>query len=108
MAETVSVMVASPIRYTTRPRRRRGRPRLCQIDLLVRVVELRLEGALLAEICNHLNADGVPTPGGGLRWWPSHVHRLLRTYDAQLLTDGHEIDGRRISGQYLASSWTPL
>lgn len=101
-------MVALPIRHTGPPPRRPGRPRLCQIDLLLRVVEMRIGGALLVDICNQLNADGVLTPAGGLRWWPSHVHRLLRTYDAQLLAEGHEIDGRRISRQYLASGWTPL
>lgn len=86
----MSIVIASPIR-------RPGRPRLCRIDLLVRVVGLRLGGALLEDICNQLNAEGVPTPGGGSRWWPSHVHRLLRTYDAQLLAEGHEVDGRRVS-----------
>lgn len=100
----MSIMIASPMRQTRRPRRRRGRPRLCHIDLLVRIVELRLGGARLKDICNQLNADGVPTPGGGSRWWPSYVHRLLRTYDAQRLAEGHEVDGRRISRHYLASS----
>jgi hypothetical protein len=76
--------------------RRPGRPRRCPLDVLVRVIELRVAGALLREICSQLNAEDIPTPGGGPRWWPSHVHRLLETYDAQQLTDGYEIDGRRI------------
>ncbi|MBL7499871.1 recombinase family protein [Frankia sp. CNm7] len=46
---------------------------------------LRHEGAHLADICAGLNTDGVPTPGGGRRWWPSHVSRLLRTQDARHL-----------------------
>jgi hypothetical protein len=73
--------------------RRQGRPRRCPLDVLVRVVELREAGALLIEICDQLNADNIPTPGGGMRWWPSHVHRLLRTYDAQLLMESGEING---------------
>ena len=67
------------------PERRRGRPRRCPQDVLERVVSLRKRGDLLTEICDQLNADGVPTPGGGKHWWPSHVHRLLRTLDAQRL-----------------------
>lgn len=77
--------------------RRQGRPRRCPLDVLIRVVELRKAGTTLTEICNQLNADNVRTPGGGPRWWPSHVHRLLGTYDAQLLAEGYEISGKRIS-----------
>jgi hypothetical protein len=76
--------------------RRPGRPRRCPLHVLVRVVELREAGALLKEVCEQLNTEGVPTPGGGTRWWPSHVHRLLGTYDAQQLADGREVDGQRI------------
>jgi hypothetical protein len=68
-------------------RRRVGRPRSCPLDVLTRVVCLRIEGARLQDICDLLNAEGLPTPGGGKRWWPSHVHRLLGTYDAQALMD---------------------
>lgn len=77
--------------------RRPGRPRRCPLDVLVRVVELREAGVKLTEICNLLNAENIPTPGGGQWWWPSHVHRLLGTYDAQTLADGYEVDGKRIS-----------
>ena len=42
----------------------------------MRAVLLRLEGSRLQDICDALNAEGVPTPGGGKYWWPSHVHRL--------------------------------
>lgn len=78
-------------------RRRPGRPRCCPLDVLIRVVELRTAGATFKVICNQLNAENIPTPGGGRRWWPSHVYRLLGTYDAQLLAEGHEINGQRIS-----------
>lgn len=67
--------------------RRVGRPRSCPLDVLRRVVCLRLEGARLQDICDVLNAEGLPTPGGGKHWWPSHVHRLLETCDAQAVTD---------------------
>lgn len=96
----MSTTVASQMRHV-------GRPRRCPLDVLIRVVELRDTGARLMEICNQLNADKIPTPGGGMRWWPSHVHRLLGTQDAQLLADGYEIDGQRIrqSRQPLSLKW---
>lgn len=62
---------------------------MCPTEVLVRVVELHSEGARLKDICDTLNAEGVPTPAGGKRWWPSHVHRLLRTLDAQALMADH-------------------
>ncbi|MEU7002940.1 recombinase family protein [Nonomuraea sp. NPDC046570] len=67
------------------PARLRGRPRACPDEVLRRVVALRQAGAIYADICAALNAEGVPTPGGGHRWWPSHICRLLRTRDAQRL-----------------------
>ena len=70
-------------------RRRVGRPRSCPLDVLTRVVSLRIEGARLQDICDTLNSEGVPTPGGGKHWWPSHVHRLLETCDAQALVDDY-------------------
>ncbi len=62
---------------------RLGRPRSCADEVLARVVAARARGKRLADIASALNADGVPTPGGGSRWYPSHVSRLLRTQDAR-------------------------
>jgi Recombinase len=62
---------------------RLGRPRRCPDEVLARVLTSRTAGARLVDICAQLNADGVPTPGGGARWHPSHVSRLLRTQDAR-------------------------
>jgi recombinase len=73
--------VSAPLSLKRQP----GRPRRCPLEVLVRVVSLRVDGARLLDICDTLNAEHVPTPGGGERWWPSHVHRLLRTRDAQSL-----------------------
>jgi DNA invertase Pin-like site-specific DNA recombinase len=67
---------------------RLGRPRRCPDDVLARVVQLRAGGAQLAEIAAVMNDAGVPTPGGGARWWPSHVSRLLATQDARVLRTG--------------------
>ncbi|SBW29147.1 hypothetical protein FDG2_6511 [Candidatus Protofrankia californiensis] len=51
--------------------------------MLARVVIARVGGATLVEIADKLNVDGVPTPAGGARWYPSHLCRLLRTQDAR-------------------------
>ena len=64
---------------------RLGRPRRCPDEVLLRVLAEREAGRRLAEICARLNDEGVPTPGGGGRWYPSHLSRLLRTQDAQRL-----------------------
>lgn len=60
-----------------------GRPRRCPDDVLTRVLELRAGGARLVDVAAAMNDAGVPTPGGGARWWPSHVSRLLATQDAR-------------------------
>jgi hypothetical protein len=69
--------------------RRRGRPRCCPDEILERVVVLRGRGALLRQICDELNAEHIRTPGGGMRWYPSHVSRLLGTIDAQNLAESY-------------------
>jgi DNA invertase Pin-like site-specific DNA recombinase len=60
---------------------RLGGPRRCPDAVLAEVVRLRAAGARLVDIAEALNAAGEPTPGGGVRWWPSHVSRLLATQD---------------------------
>jgi hypothetical protein len=75
--------------------RRPGRPRDCPRELLIRIVRLRQSGVSQADICRMLNAEGVPTARGGPHWWPSYVCRLLSTYDAQLLMDGHDLPPER-------------
>lgn len=61
---------------------RLGRPRQCPDEVLARIVAYRATGARLVDICEQLNVDGVLTPAGSTRWYPSHVSRLLRTQDA--------------------------
>jgi len=60
-----------------------GGPRRCPDAVLDRVLQLRDAGARQAEIAEEMNKAGLPTPGGGTHWWPSHVSRLLKTQDAQ-------------------------
>jgi Recombinase len=69
------------------PRRPVGRPSCCPPVVLDLVVRLRLTGTHLADIADLMNEAGIPTPGGGQRWWASHVYRLLGTRAAQLVMD---------------------
>jgi hypothetical protein len=69
------------------PRRPVGRPSCCPPAVLDLVVRLRLSGTHLEDIAGMLNQGGIVTPGGGRRWWASHVHRLLGTRAAQKLMD---------------------
>lgn len=62
---------------------RLGGPRRCPDEVLAEVVRLRVAGARLVDIAAALQAAGHSTPGGGARWWPSHVSRLLATQDGQ-------------------------
>ncbi|HSV64310.1 MAG TPA: recombinase family protein [Mycobacteriales bacterium] len=65
-----------------------GGPRRCPDDVLDRVVRLRASGARLVDIAAEMNAAGIVTPGGGSRWWASHVSRLLATQDARAWRGG--------------------
>lgn len=83
---------------TTLPRslqRRPGRPRCCPDEILELVVRLRGRSAKLREICEVLNGEGVPTPGGRPLWRPKTVHDLLNTIDAEHLMAGRPVGGRR-------------
>jgi Recombinase len=71
-------------------RRRRGCPSSCPPEVLARVVHLHAEGWSLRAIVDLLNAENVRTPGGGQRWWPSHVWRLLGTRCARELLGDHD------------------
>ncbi|MBM2621293.1 recombinase family protein [Actinoplanes sp. LDG1-06] len=71
---------------------RLGRPRRCPDEVLLRVLAEREAGRRLGEICAALNADGVPTPAGGERWYPSHLSRLLRTQDARIVGRSSLVD----------------
>ena len=72
-------------------RRRPGRPRRCPDEVLIRVIRLREAGMRQIDVCALMNAEGVPTPGGGARWYPSHISRLLATTDAQSIMDGEDL-----------------
>lgn len=45
--------------------------------VLRRIVKARKAGQTLTRIADDLNRDGIPTPFGGVRWWPSSVRAVV-------------------------------
>ncbi|HWE54347.1 MAG TPA: recombinase family protein [Acidimicrobiales bacterium] len=54
-----------------------GRPRSLPEEIVARVVTAYQSGENRSEIARALNADGVPTAHGGLKWHPSTVRSVL-------------------------------
>jgi len=68
--------------------RRPGRPPCCPRELAIRIVCLRRQGLSYTQICEVLNAEGVPTPMGRPRWSKSSIDRVLHTqYVRELIED---------------------
>ena len=63
-----------------------GRPSGLPADVPARIVVERAEGRSMPEICQSLEADGVPAARGGDRWYPSSVDAVLRSQDAAALS----------------------
>lgn len=57
---------------------RLGRPRVLGDDVVQRLAMERSNGYTFQRIADGLNADGVPTAQGGIRWYPSTVSHVLR------------------------------
>jgi DNA invertase Pin-like site-specific DNA recombinase len=57
---------------------RLGRPPGITRELAQRIRSEREDGATLREIADRLNADGIPTPRGGVQWRPSSLEAVLR------------------------------
>lgn len=54
-----------------------GRPSGLPADVVARIVRERGAGLSLGAVAAGLNADGVPTGQGGMRWYPSTVRSVL-------------------------------
>jgi hypothetical protein len=65
--------------YSALQPRRPGRPPACSLEIVIHVVELRLQGLSYADISVVLNREGIPTPAGRPVWQKSYVDRLLHT-----------------------------
>lgn len=68
---------------------------------MLRVVSMWAKGMGATNIAEILNAESVPTPSGGVKWWPSYVSRLLRTQDARRLIESgiHDVASHVGMGQ---------
>lgn len=58
-----------------------GRRSRVPVEVRERMRAYRREGLTLAAIADLLNAEGVPTPQGGSRWYPSSVRSTLAARD---------------------------
>jgi len=67
-----------------------------------RVFSMVADGATLNAVCSTLQEEGVPTPGGGERWYPVSLSRMLRN-DAFLPHTVGELRGRGVSESVLAA-----
>jgi DNA invertase Pin-like site-specific DNA recombinase len=56
-----------------------GRERSATSETVARILHERSQGQSFNAIAAGLDADAIPTPGGGLRWYGSTVTRLHRT-----------------------------
>jgi DNA invertase Pin-like site-specific DNA recombinase len=56
---------------------RLGRPRSIPEAIRERIVRERQSGRTLKAIADALNADGVPTARGGVRWYPATVRTVV-------------------------------
>lgn len=55
--------------------------------VIKRIRSLRCEGQSIRRICASLNESGVPTPRGGIKWFPNTLHQVLNSKASQELTD---------------------
>jgi DNA invertase Pin-like site-specific DNA recombinase len=55
-----------------------GRERQAPVSTVRRIMRARHAGKTYAAIAADLDAASIPTPGGGQRWYPSTVQRLVR------------------------------
>jgi DNA invertase Pin-like site-specific DNA recombinase len=61
---------------------RMGRPRSLPDDVLGRISTARAAGLSFGKIADSLNADGVPTAQGGVRWYPATVSGIIKSLAA--------------------------
>jgi len=55
---------------------RLGRPRVLANEVVARITADRAKGLTWQAIADALNADGVPTAHGGVRWYPNSVRKV--------------------------------
>lgn len=55
-----------------------GRSRVTPPETVARIMRERSSGQSFNAIAQRLDLDNLPTPGGGLRWYPSTVQRIYK------------------------------
>jgi DNA invertase Pin-like site-specific DNA recombinase len=66
---------------------RLGRPSVLPVEVVARILGERSAGdKSWAAIADLLNAEGIPTAHGGVRWWPATVRKVALGQDAMKLT----------------------
>lgn len=65
---------------------RLGRPSVLPMDIVARIIGERVGGKSWSVIAEGLNADGIPTAHGGVRWWPATVRKVAQGQDAMTIT----------------------
>jgi DNA invertase Pin-like site-specific DNA recombinase len=82
---------------------RLGRPHRIPGNVMARVVQERDVGRTLWQIADGLTSDGVPTVGGGQRWYASSVRGVLRSAmldeDARLAREAALTVAERMAAQ---------
>ena len=63
---------------------RLGRPTSLSADVVARIVAERAAGRTMTAIADRLNAEGVPTARGGVRWYQSTVRAVLTSQAAEV------------------------
>lgn len=75
-SETIGLRTADAMAEAKARGVRFGRERAIPAEIVERIVAERGDGATYAAIAEGLDADAIPTPGGGGRWHPSTIRRL--------------------------------
>ncbi|SNY52499.1 hypothetical protein [Paractinoplanes atraurantiacus] len=64
-----------------------SRPRACPDETLLLVATAVRDGMPYRALAAQLTADGVPTPGGRVRWYPPTITKLLQTAAGRAVLD---------------------
>ena len=79
-----------------KPARGRGRQKSIPKNVNARIKRWRFEeGLTYAAIADRLNAEGVETSRGGVKWWPSSIHASLKRTGASKPPRGRAIERTR-------------
>lgn len=82
-SETIGQRTADAMAEAKARGQRFGRERSIPPKVIKRILRERAKGASFVAIAQALDADSIPTPGGGVRWHESTVRRLVRSHEPE-------------------------